>query len=134
MKKEIKTLLICLFIYLVLIVLSFTIFKEYYVFEWTTHWHHYYLYNWIIVLFAIFKRNNIVAIGVSISNFLGVFIGQFLGDYRYNLNKALITSNTAPNHLIHLGVFIWIFVWVLGLLISLILSHKKNNANKINDV
>ncbi|WP_099206099.1 hypothetical protein [Scatolibacter rhodanostii] len=122
--------------FVILMLLSQTVFKDLYFFEWTAD--HYYSYLWVAVFWLTAIGKLKFSIPLSAGNFVGVFAGQFLGDYIRNKNMAKITEAMTAEQQYqlqsHPGFQIWMNTLVIflvsGLAISIYLGRKKQKKRK----
>lgn len=120
-KINIKQLLIAILQFLsfaVLYIISMTVLKEIYLFEWTAR--HLYIFLWVFVLILTFNRKYLISIAIAIGNIVGIIAGQFLGDYIRDERIRSISNNMTNEEIYklqhHPGVEIWvatIFIFVI---------------------
>lgn len=129
--------LISLIPFAIMHILTITVFKGVYVFEWALENH--YAFLWIIIplvtLFD-FKWGAVL----SVANIVCIIFGQVYGTYVYNKHVALITPDMDAEQVYHLryhyGVFDWIYGWLLIAIvygIFRIVRHivKKKSATQV---
>ncbi|MDO5726051.1 MAG: hypothetical protein Q4P29_07140 [Tissierellia bacterium] len=113
--------------FLILFIISKTLLKDLYLFEWTSR--HLYLYIWVLVLAFVLTDNKILAKAIVYGNIAGIIIGQFLGDFIRNQNISKITSDMNAEQIYrmhkHPGFQIWIIVMIISIVISLIFKKRK---------
>ena len=117
-KKKILTricaAIISLIPFAILYVLTKTVFKGVYVFEWAME--NSYIYLWIVIpvitLFDI-KWGTVL----SVANIVCIIFGQVYGQYKHDRNVALITPDMTVEQVYHLKEYSGVFDWIYSLLL-----------------
>ncbi len=117
--------------FIILYILSNTVLKDLYLFEWMAR--NSYAYIWLIIIGFTFTNRMVYSVSLVISNVFGILIGQFLGDWMQNKNIQTITSDMTAEqqarlHLHH-GFEIWIVAVLLFFSLSLLI-HKYMKRQK----
>ncbi len=129
--KNLTYSLLSLLPFLMIYLLSKTIFNNYYLFEWTAS--HLYLYTWLIAIVLILSKKYSYALMLSLANFFAVFIGQFVGDYLKQLNMAKITTTNDAETIAHLsnhhGFEIYLSLILITMIGFFIIDKKRPKNN-----
>lgn len=122
--------------FVVIYILSRTIFLNIYVLRWTAH--NYYLYIWMPVIILSLCERTIISLFITIGNIIGNILGQLLGDLMQYINMQKITDTMTEEQkymlMSHKGVYIWmlmiIIFMILGVIVNLI--NKRERSKKMN--
>ena len=95
-------------------VLTITVFKGVYVFEWALKNH--YAFLWIIIPVVTLFDIKWGAV-LTVSNIICMIFGQVYGDYKYYKNVALITPDMDAEQVYHLSYHYGVFDWIYSLLL-----------------
>lgn len=114
-----------------LYLLSMTVWKDVYLFEWTA-WHKY-LYIWAVALAFGAGGLTTVAYSVTLGNLAGILLGQFLGDFLVAQKVAKLPPNAGNAEVYlanyHHGAFIWaatvLAFFLIGLTVALWRKWKR---------
>lgn len=127
MKKQLKTALAIILIFVVTYIISISIFKDVYLFKWASD--RYFLYIWIIALILNHNRKKDYAYAISIANTVGLFVGEYLGRAIIAYNKTKITANSSNQEIcmlsMHHGVKIWLLFIIITVLLLMIFKKYK---------
>lgn len=129
--KKTNHYIIQMLIFVITFIISKTLLKDVYLFEWASR--RYFLYLWILVLLLTYFEKYRLSYAITISNTVGLFIGQYIGDLIIKSNQALITPETSNAEIArlntHYGVLIWIgFVVVSMIAVLLFTTLTKPNG------
>lgn len=132
--KEILTFTsIQLISFVIIYILSRTVFSDIYLLEWTAD--KYYLYIWVPVLLFSLLRKTILSLSLTIGNVIGILLGQILGDIIRDINMQKITETMKEEQkyllMSHKGVFIWIFTILAFLLLGVIASFIYKRTQEV---
>ena len=141
MKEKIKKVLtrigvavLALVPFAIMHVLTITVFKGVYVFEWALENH--YAYLWIIIPLVTLLDVKWGAV-LSASNIACMIFGQVYGEYVHNKNVAMITSDITVEQVYYLLYLKGVFYWIDSLLLiaiaygifrivrHIVIKHKK---------
>ncbi|MDO5718994.1 MAG: hypothetical protein Q4P34_08415 [Tissierellia bacterium] len=128
LESRIKNCLITLLPFVVLYLLSKTVFDNIYLFNWTAR--NFYLFLWILAIAFAILGKMIYAKAISFGNIVGILIGQFFGDFLRNKNMAKITESMTEEQKYHLRSHKGVAIWLAIILISLILAYIITRKNK----
>lgn len=121
-KGKLIALAVGLVVFIGLHVLSVTVLKSVYLFEWLARAR--YCYIWAAVVLLILFDQTLISYFVTFGTVCGAFIGQYLGDYLEAKNLAKITpdmSNDMKYYLsLHQGAFIFAIVVLCSLVAGII--------------
>ena len=126
--------LITLIPFVIMHILTITVFKGVYVFEWALENH--YAYLWIIIPLVTLFDLKWGAV-LSASNIACMIFGQVYGEYVHNKNVAMITSDITVEQVYYLLYLKGVFYWIDSLLLiaiaygifrivrHIVIKHKK---------
>lgn len=135
-KGKLIALAVGLVVFIGLHVLSVTVLKDVYLFEWLARER--YCYIWAAVIALILFDQTLISYFVTFGTLGGAFLGQYLGDYLWERNLAKITpdmTNEMKHHLsMHKGVFIFAIVVLCSLIAGIICTacisaRRKKHAD-----
>jgi hypothetical protein len=132
-----RLLLAEIVLFILLYILSKTVFAETYLFAWAAHrWYRYVFFFMPAALFALYNKYKL-SISLLVGTVVGLFTGNYLGDYIVGLNKAKIAAGAEnlSNEQIyrlshHPGFEIWIGIVLAALLVGLILEVISESRKK----
>lgn len=116
MKKIINTVLL-LGIFVAVYFLATIFGNDLYMFGWLAYNFH---FQWLIcaaILILLLLKKRILAIFISIGNFIGIIGGQFIGDWIRDINIAKIYDEMSAEQKHQLSNHPGVFIWLLILLI-----------------
>ena len=131
LKTKIVTLALGLMIYAGLQVMSMTVLKNAYMFEWMGR--NCYCYTWVLVILLVLVDKTLVANFVTFGTLLGVVIGELLGNILWERNMSKITSDMSVEQQhylsLHHGVLIFVITLLkfvaMGVILDIILRKYK---------
>lgn len=123
-KVMIQTI-IQLLVFLGLFLISRSLLKNIYLFEWTSR----YLYCciWIIVLVLCIRKKINMAWFITVGNVVGIVLGQLLGEVIKNFRMKEITVKTSAEEAYQLSQHYGVPIWALTIFVTLVageLIHK----------
>lgn len=125
--KKNTLLILQLTTFIILYLLSNTVFKNVYLYKWTAD--HLYLYIWIPVIILTILNKKYISLSLTIGNLVGIIIGELLGEYIRNENIKKITEITPPHEVYrlqsHYGFFIWLLILLTFLIAGILVQKKK---------
>lgn len=132
LKGKLIALSVGLVVYVGLQVLSMTVLKNVYVFEWMGRSR--YCYTWISALLLILFDKTLISYFVTFGTLFGTIIGQYLGDFLCEQKMALITPDMSAEQQyylsLHHGVLIFAVTVLIsvavGIVLNIILRKPKN--------
>jgi hypothetical protein len=133
-----KLFVIEVLLFVLLYVLSMTVFSETYLFSWVIHrWYRFILFSVPPLFFALLNKN-IISISLLSGTFLGLFMGNYLDDVIVMLNKSKIAAESKNltheeiyRYYHHPGFEMWVGIILASFILGLILQaiYKSNLKN-----
>lgn len=136
-RKKLISFVIALAVYVGLQILSMTLLKDVYMFEWMGR--NLYCYIWVLsVLLIIFDRT-LLSSFVTLGTLIGTILGHFLGSFILKITTSQITSDMDPGKIYnlscHKGVFIFVItflvIFIVGVISEIILNIKAKQSDKV---
>lgn len=131
LKNKAIALAVCGGVYLVLMLISATLLKSVYIFEWMSR--NSYCYTWVLALAVIIFDKTVLAYFVTFGTLIGTVVGQVLGDILEDIAMSKVTPDMDYSEIylstMHQGVFIWgiiLFASIgLGIIAEITIHFKK---------
>lgn len=132
LKSKAIALGICGGLYLVLMLISATLLKSVYLFEWMSR--NAYCYTWVLPLAVIMFDKTHLAYFVTFGNLIGTVIGELLGGVIRSIRMSGITPGMDGGEVyyrsLHHGVLIWIAVMLASVIAGIIAEFVRGKHPK----